>query len=336
MKAAEIYKQLLDKLDRTKDPAHAGGISELLAESYFKAAFQTSTRAEFQHALQLSEKQHLDSASLYKAVGSDAHAKSAEAKALFANFWTLDEPDEKRKVLERCIQLAEESAQSSELHGDKTSLPETLRDLVIYREKAVQYSIERKPMVEHFEKAIETAWRILEEFQGLASEDVELETINVLVRLYVYAENVVEHPRYEELEKKLATVPGRISQLSSKIGTSSALALGGEAAGFLAADLEGKIPKALLSFETCVSKAEETGDRYVQTLLGHIRPSRTKCRDRLRKETHYAEKIHRRHEEGFDLRHTIIRSRNRARTEQSNLLSSRHGHWSGRKITTPT
>lgn len=269
-KAAETYRQVVDWIDRTKDPKLAADISELLAASYFKAAFQCVTRDEFKPGMILCQRAEEESAVLYKAAGLDAFAKRARARALFTGFWIQEEADDKRAALAKCIPLAEESAQIFEVHGDRSSVVETLRDLVVYREKAVQSSVERRYLVDHFEKAVETTWRIIEEFQGTVTDQIELETLNVLTRLYMYAENIVEQPRYDELERKLAKVKPRITELSHKIGTPAAQALASEATGILATDLEGNIVKSVELFEQGVSQAKEAGDRYV---LGRLSTS---------------------------------------------------------------
>ena len=133
MKAADTYRQILDKVDRNTDPGRIAQISELAATSYFKAAFQSTTRKDFQDVMRLSERFYQDLAGVYQSEGLEALAKRARARGLFANFWNLDTPDDKRSVLEQCIPLAQESAQLFEVHGERKQLPETLLDLLIYR-----------------------------------------------------------------------------------------------------------------------------------------------------------------------------------------------------------
>ncbi len=260
--AAEFYGRALAKLDIVKETAPAAEIAEQQAKCYFKAAFQATSRNEFLHVMKLSEESEQRAASLHESAGSEGLSKRARARALFANFWVQDQPDEKRMVLEKSITLGQESAQIFELHGDMTHLVETLFDLLLYREKAFHLSRDRKELLDLFEGALETAWRIIEE-EGLADNQISLETIHALVQLYVAADYVLEQPRYEELEKRLEKLKDRILELSTKIRTTSAEALAIEASLVLAGDLEGDIPKTRILFEKGISKAKELRDLYM-------------------------------------------------------------------------
>ena len=263
MTAADFYRQALDKLDPNRDSVEAAGISELRAKCSFKAAFQSNNRDEFRRLMELSRQSQEQTVTLYAKAGSAALSKRAMAKGLFASFWLQDNPDDKRTTIEKSILLAQEAANLFEVQGDKDRLAQTLLDLVHYQEKAVHLSTERKQLVDLFEAALETAWRLIDDFQGLVEDEYVLESIEVLTHLYYCAEQVLEPPRYEELEKRLRKMGDVTSRLSEKIGTPSAKAMGDEASGLLALDLEGDVPRSLSFFERGVSKANEIKDHYV-------------------------------------------------------------------------
>lgn len=265
-KAAEMYRHAIDELDNAPDSGRLASLLELEARCHFKAAFQQGTRDEFKRRMEGAERCEKQAAGLYEKRRLEVRMKQALARSFFASFWLLDELNERRTALQKCISLAEEAARTIELGGDKRSIIESLRDLVVYEENAVYVAADRKQLLDHFEKAVESAWRVIEDFQNV-DDLAELETASVLVQLYSHAEGILEQPRYDELEKKLAKFTPRINELSVKIGTANAAALASEAAGVIAADLEGDIPKAMGSFEEHLSTSKETGDYY---LLGRV------------------------------------------------------------------
>ncbi len=267
MAAAELYREVLDRMDPAQDPLRAAGVAELQARCYFKAAFQSGGRDKFLRSMGLSQESQERAAALYEKASSEALAKRATARALFANFWLRDEPDKKRAIMEKCIRVAQDAAQTLEVLGNKELLAETYLDLVTYRRETLSLSTERKQLVDLFGGAVETAWRVIKEFQGLAEDQITLASIHALVLLYAWAEFVVEQPRYEDLEKKVEKLRDRIAQLAVKIGTSEALALASEASGWIAGDLEGNIPKTLGLFERAGSKGQDIGDSY---LVGRV------------------------------------------------------------------
>lgn len=268
--AAQLCQQALDKLEPSFQPLRTASLTDLQAKCFFKTAFQSKTRDEFLGNMQLSRDTQERAASIYEKARSEALAKRSMARGLFASFWMQDEANEKRVTIEKCMSLAQQAAHSFEVDGDKNQLAEGLFDLLVYREKAVHLSTERKQLVDRFEAALETAWRIVEELQGAAHDEIMLESIDVLVQMYIPAENILEHSRYDDLEKKLGKVKDQILQLAEKINSPSAKALASEASGILAGDLEGDIAKALGLFEEGASKAKEIGDYY---MLGRMQTS---------------------------------------------------------------
>ena len=261
--AAEFYQRGLDELEPAQDLRRAAGIMELKAECYFKAAFQAQTRDEFQRMMRGSQGSWEESSLLQEKSGSQLLAKRAKSRALYASFWHSDDPDQDRVMIQKCLQLALEIVHSLEAAGDEQKLGESLFDLLVYQEKALHLSSDREQLVDLFEAAADTAWKILEEFQGVARDETILESINILVTMYSEAENILEPPKYEQLEKKLEKIKNLSPQLSEKIRTHTAVALNSESLGHIADGVEGDTPKALKLFENGISSAKETKDNYV-------------------------------------------------------------------------
>lgn len=260
--AAEKYRQVLNNLNRAEDPGRAAQVAGLVAESYFSAAFQSTTRYEFKTIMALSESAQQDASTFHQLAKAEALAKRATARALFARFWQSDEPDEKRRVIGESISLVQEAARILEVQGNRQNLPETLLDLLAYREEAVHLSKQRKQLVDLFESSVETAWRIIDD-ESSANILLMLRSLSILIRLYMAADYVLERPRYEELERKLDKVKDRVSLLAEKIGTPAAKAIAGDALQLLIADLEGDVAKTQALFEQGLANARETRDSLV-------------------------------------------------------------------------
>ena len=96
MAAAELYKQALQKLGPDHDPRERARVTELLAKSYFKAAFQSQTHEEFVQRMRLAESTYTRLADLYEKSGSDGKAKSSMARSLFTKFWLKEDVRERR------------------------------------------------------------------------------------------------------------------------------------------------------------------------------------------------------------------------------------------------
>lgn len=261
-KAAEDYQRILSQLENTNDQARIADVSERLARSFFYASFQSRTRDEFKNLMGLSQDAEEKAVHAYQTSGLEDLAKRAQARASFSKFWALDDVNEKRDVLGKCVRLAQQSAHFLEVRGHKAELAETLLDLLSYKEKAIHLSQERRELVDLFESALETAWRIVED-ETLAQEEIRLGAVNLLARLYMSGDYVLEKPRYEELERKLEKLKDRIPKIQEKIGTTYADALSAEALLILAGDLEGDIPKALGLYEKGMGMAKELQDQYV-------------------------------------------------------------------------
>ena len=266
--AAEFYQRGLDELDPAQDSHRAAGIMELKAECYFKAAFQSETRKEFQSVMRRSQESLEELRRLYENAGSRTLAKRARSRAMYAGFWLSDDLLENRVLIEKCISVAREIVLALEEEAGKDWLPEALLDLLVYQEKALHLSSERKQLVDLFEAAIETAWKIIEGFQEVARDETILESVNILATMYSEAENVLEPEKYQQLEKKLKGVVNIILQFSEKVTTPVDDTLACETSGMFAADLEGDAEKALQLLEKGISSAKATRDRYA---IGRLR-----------------------------------------------------------------
>ncbi len=264
MAAALVYQQSLDRIDPDHYPLEAGRVTGLLAQCYFRGAFQSGSREKFRHVMHLAESAYERTAALYQRAGSEPFSKMAEARSLFAAFWLKDDPAGKRNITGRCIALAEEAAKSFDKQGERRQLATAHLDIFNYRREALNLATERKPLVDLFEGALETGWKAVGEFEELGEDQGLLESVHSMVLLYVLAApNVLEPPAFQELEKKIEELRHRIVKVSEMIRTPFSLCLADELAVLIKGDLEGDFVKALKLFETGLVRAEATQDSFL-------------------------------------------------------------------------
>ena len=312
--AAQLCAQVLEKLNSSKDPLRAAGITERQAKCYFKAAFQSDARNEFKQRMSLSEDSYRKAASLYEKAGSSAKAKETASRAEYATFWLQDTSTEKRAIVQKCLQIAQEAAHTFEIQGDKKQLAETLLYLMAYRKEGLYLSEGRNELLGHFEACVETAWRVIEDFSAVADDQTMLECIHTLVELYLCADYVLEQPRYEDLERRISHLKNRITQLSEKINRPESSALASESSGILAADLDGDVSKAFSFFEEGVRKSRETRDCYT---IGRLHTSGSSWARWTALGEEYVEKR----------REQLERARDMASDAIKNLEASSSGAW---------
>lgn len=261
--AAQLLHRALDQPNSAQNPLQTAQVAEQLAKCCYDAAFQSETRDNFKHLMQLAQVSYEKAAASYEEAGSEAPSKMSRARSLFSAFWLKEDPADKRTIMEKCIPLAHEAARSFDTKADKKLLAESYYDLVIYLKETVNFATERKVLVDQFEEAVEIAWKAISEFQGLVEDEVILRHIHALVLIYAFAGPALEEPKYEALEKKIEKLREKIVELSNRIGTPFAACLAGESAVLVAADLEGDMAKATDLFEATAPKTEIIRDSYM-------------------------------------------------------------------------
>ena len=112
--AAGLYFRAFKELDPEPNTSEAARIAELLAKSYFKAAFQSETRDEFKSRMQRAGNFYERAGSLYESVGLEGFFKRARARYLFSTFWLAELADDRRGMLDDCIRSANEAARAFE------------------------------------------------------------------------------------------------------------------------------------------------------------------------------------------------------------------------------
>ncbi len=232
MAAAVCYKQAIEKLDSDTIPGDKGRLTELLARSFFKAAFQAVDREEFKNIMQMAEESYDGACVLYEKAELGALSKRCQARMSFAAFWISDEYSEKRSLITKSISLAQQAAKVLDTQPDKRVLAEAYRDLLSYSFEACSFTSDSKVVREQFEMAGPITERVIKEFDGHVDEETLVECLFLTVRMVGWYTDSVDSSR--ELQKRAIEAARRAGEISEKIGTPYAISLGKWAAGWTA------------------------------------------------------------------------------------------------------
>ncbi len=266
MAGAELYKKALLSLDADRDPSETARLTELLARSYFKGAFQSKSREEFKQRMHEAEAFYEKAVALYQRAGLEGLSKRSKGRGLFATFWAKDDANERRSVIARAISVGEESAQLLGDQRNRPELAETYRDLLTFLFEALRLSEELKAVQERFERAIKIGEKAIGEFGVLGDEEGLLECLDMTVLIITVSEDTVGSARYQDLLKREEALARQMAEISGKTGTPHALSLTNRAASIATFD-SGDYVKALSLCEAGISAAEKTRDSYLIGVL---------------------------------------------------------------------
>ncbi len=259
MRAAELYEQALAWMGPEYEPLETARITELLARSYYKGAFQAKHRDEFKRRMQLSEASNERASAIYERTGNEAAARQVKAREEFAAYWGKDDYADRGSIINRCIVLADEAVRLFEGQGDKRRLAEAHKDLLTYLLDATWYTIQAKNLKEQYEKAIGTGLKAIEEFENFDDQETILECLHTIVFFLIRSSEIVEPARYRELTKKAEALVGQMTELARNAGTPYAHALAEQMAGWIAF-FTGDTGKLLVLRKSAAVRAEGTGD----------------------------------------------------------------------------
>src|SRR5438132_5257624 len=259
--AAGLYFRAFKELDPEPNTSEAARIAELLAKSYFKAAFQSETRDEFKSRMQRAGNFYERAGSLYESVGLEGFFKRARARYLFSTFWLAELADDRRGMLDDCIQSANEAARDFEDKHENERLAETHLDLLSYLREIFWLAREWKQVNEISENGIKISERAVKGFEVLGKDEGLLESLNAANWFSTFVAYVGMNPsRFEELDKACRGITSRLADLAKKVSTPHAACLAAEAAGWQGNNRGGE---ALSFLEAGLVSAESVKDSYL-------------------------------------------------------------------------
>ena len=263
VKVAEIYQRVLDKLDLEKNSVHVANISELIGKSYFRAAFQSENREQFEAKMKLAESSYQKAQGLFEKIGDKASQKLSLSRALFAAFWLGERADERREVLERCITVSEDAARILESQHDTRMLGDAHRDLLRYFSEILILSPDSSIRNVRFAKALSVGRKIISASTELPQNEDLLETFRIIGGLMGEdATQALDAKAFEELASTRKDLVDRSIELAKRLGTPFAMAEMNELESLLAS-LETRALDQISFAERGLSNARETRDSYL-------------------------------------------------------------------------
>ncbi len=265
MGAADCYVAAIEKLGPNAGAIECSRLTELLARSFFKAAFQAGEREEFKNRMRRSEESYERALVLYEKAGSEALLARCQARRLFSSFWITDDNSERRSLITKSVSLAQKAARMFEAKEGERVLIEGYRDLLTYCIGACSVTaFDSKVVKEQLEMAGPIFERIINGLDGQADGETLVECLVMMTRLYgTYAFDAGLDP---ELGKRVPEAAERAGEISAKIGTPYALTLAkwaSIATPFYEQDTINIFAKALDLTRAAVKAAEPTGDSYL-------------------------------------------------------------------------
>jgi hypothetical protein len=261
--AADCYKHALEKLGPGADQSDRERITELLATSFFKAAFQTRNRENFKITMQLAADIYEIQSHHYQKDRSNL-AMLTEAKALFARFWTSDDVENRRNSAAKCVSLAQGAMASLETRGEDRYLAEAHRDLLTYLSNAQWLAPDWNSLRDGMMAVKQVGEKAVRHFE--LHTDYE----NLALCLYMSEELVFSVAKNQhEFKEQLSTakeIEARLSEISKLDQKPHSLSL----SSLIASDIalaEGDYPGALKACEAGIAIAEPTRNSL---LLGRL------------------------------------------------------------------
>ncbi len=258
--ASELYQRALREIDTENDRLGSAKTTELLAKSYFKAAFQSGTQEEFKNKVQQAGAFYETASQLYEKAGQKAQSEKSKASSTFASFWQKDSAGERRTLLEKCIALAKNAALILEEQGEQRLLAETRQELSTYLIEIASFATEREVLNNYCEIAAQTSSQAAEAFEALDDKENQLICLDQAVQGLLFGN--VEEPKYHELLSRAETLSRQMEGIAERLGTPYAKALLQKTASLVVFN-QGDKRRALELCKAGALWAEETKDNYL-------------------------------------------------------------------------
>ncbi len=265
---AKLFKQAFDDPTPSRQLSNKAGTQGMMANAYFRGAFQSLQREEFEERLRASLECCETSSNLYAKDGKEGMRKRWEGRAIFVRFWLTSIADERRQLIEECVQVASEAIELLLAENERKDLAWARKDLLDYLRESLQLSTEWQYLHGTFERAMEVGKRAVADFEELGNDQGLLESLHhYLWLMSVRAENILPASEFEALGAEIQRTTTQMEEVSRRLGTSYATALAREALGDAVIYLKGDFSKSLELYQEALSAAETTGDSFLKGRL---------------------------------------------------------------------
>ncbi len=263
MAAADLYRQALGQMEQTRGLSEQARVADLLAGSHYKAAFQSPDREEFVRRAELAREFYARAAGTYEKVGAEALSKKSKSRGLFATFWLEEGSEKRRDIVQQCVSLSNEAAQSFESQGESTQLAKTHKEILSYSREIMHLAKDWQLRKQELREILDAGRKAITQFSNPSDDEGLIEALHpVLWALANEAEIILEPSEFKQLSQETATLGQKMLDACLKIGTPHARCLADEAAGDIAWDLEGDLSKALTLYKAAATSAREINDQF--------------------------------------------------------------------------
>jgi len=127
MSAVQLYRSALSAVPE-QDALTAGEIHEWVGYGFFRAACQADSVEEFRKRMQMSVESYEKAAELFDRAES-ARCLYCRAMARYSDFWAVEDPSQKKELLDDCSRLLKEALEGFDAAGDQLGYGKAFRIL---------------------------------------------------------------------------------------------------------------------------------------------------------------------------------------------------------------
>ncbi len=266
MAAAEIYSKALDSLSADLHSRDYLRLSEELAQSYYKAAFQARDHQEFKLVMSRSRDAYYNSAIAYQKANDDITSRRMITKKTFTEYWLASDTPGKLKHLRDCRAMSAETLTVAKTNHDAQRLLDALKDELAYLVGVPLIFAEPSGVPrEHFQRVASAAEATIRGFEASGEDTDLLECLYMAV--WGLGFSAISAEESKALEKQIVELGEKIDRVARKLGTAYATSLGNQALFYIAFGLQGNPVKGLNLCEEALQAAITTGDTL---LIGNL------------------------------------------------------------------
>lgn len=260
LEAAKIYESTLKEVDEG-DTLQRAEIKERIGYSLLRDAAQADDHDEFVRDMQRVVKAYDEAAELYGSVDEgEAHARTlhCRGKTCYIGFWLSKDPEERRNLLDECLNFEEESLRAYEEAGSITGVGRACVSLAGYLSNRLDLEIDTLERERILDEALAFGERAIEIFSETGDEAGLAEAYCVTsINCYDGAMSMPEGGKIKVCTEKAFKYADEAIEHAEDIYVKGRATV---FRGFIEADLGAGITKGIELEEKALEYGFETGD----------------------------------------------------------------------------
>jgi hypothetical protein len=269
MSAAGAYNRTLGLYGKSLDPVQVSQLQKAEADCYFEAAFQSENRTEFKRRMKLSQEAYETASSLYSGSGRLGISDLLKCRALFSTYWLTDEAAERASIMAQILPMAEKATKRLEEDGDDY-LAESLRKCLQFYFEGLGLATKSGETKARFEQAAELVEKAVAKTEEMKDDPLLLEVLGTAILILVVLNSATDPERYKIHANRALELASKVTEVSSRIRTPRAIAVGCLATGIITSYLKSDPITALSYAETGLREAQTTKDSFLVGFLAGL------------------------------------------------------------------